>query len=183
MDWNAVFQVVTASVASIGVGGALVFAMSSWLGKVWAGRILEKEKSVLGAELEKTKRELDVVKETTLRFQNDKILTYRAVVDVVSKVLASFDSIERGRLGPAEAAIRFDEFNEQRIRVYGYLAMLAPQQVMDVQDRLMDHLLCVSQGNAPYEWHVVRELAIEVLNEVRRDIGIDKSPIQYNGQL
>ena len=84
-----------------------------------------------------------MVKETTLRFQNDKIITYRAVVDVVSKVLASFDSIELGRLGATEAAARFDEFNEQRIRVYGYLAMLAPQQVMDAQDRLMDHLLCV----------------------------------------
>lgn len=183
MEWNVVFQLVTASVASIGVGGALVFAMSSWLGKVWASRILEREKTALGVELEKTKRELDVVKETTLRFQNDKVITYRAVVDVVSKVLASFDSIELGRLGATEAAARFDEFNEQRIRVYGYLAMLAPQQVMDAQDRLMDHLLCVSQGNEPYEWRIVRDLAIELLNEVRHDIGIDKSSIRYNGKL
>lgn len=157
--------------------------MASWLGKVWASRILERERTALGVELEKTKRELDVVKETTLRFQNDKILTYRAVVDVVSKVLASFDSIEQGRLSADVAASLFDEFNEQRIRVYGYLAMLAPQQVMDAQDRLMDHLLCVSQGNEPYEWGNVRNLAIDLLNEIRRDIGIDKSPIQYNGQL
>ena len=183
MEWDAVFQIATASIASIGIGGAMVFAMSSWLAKVWASRILERERKELSTELEQTKHELDVLRETTLRFQNDKILTYRGVVDVVSKALASFDSMQGGRLDKAEAAARFDQFNEQRIRIYGYLAMLAPQQVMDAQDNLMDHLLKVANGNAPYKWERVRELAIILLNEVRLDIGIDKTPIQYNGEL
>lgn len=183
MEWNTVFQIITASTASFGVSAAIVFAMSSWLGKVWASRILEKERSILGVELEKTKRELDVLKETTLRFQNDKILTYRVVIEVVSKLLASLDSHEAGRLKNEDAIKTFDEFNEQRIRVYGYLAMLAPQSVMDAQDELMDHLLVIAHGGAPYEWHSVRTLAIKLLNEVRVDIGIDKTPIKYNGDL
>ena len=183
MEWETVFKFVTASVASIGAGGAIIFALSSWLGKVWASRILTNEKHKLESDLEQTKRELDVIKETTLRFQNDKIITYRAIVDVVARILSSFDSHQMGRLQPQEAGSRFDEFNEQRLRVYGYLAMLAPQSVMDAQDRLMDHLIKIANGSVGYEWQKVRDLAINLLNEIRKDIGIDKSPIEYRGEL
>lgn len=183
MEWETVFKFVTAALASIGVGGGIIFALSSWLGKVWASRILGNEKHKLESELEKTKRDLDVIKETTLRFQNDKILTYRAIVDVVVRMLSSLDSHQMGRLQAHEAGSRFDEFNEQRMRVYGYLAMLAPQPVMDAQDQLMDHLLKIAHGSMPYEWQKVRELAINLLNEIRKDIGIDKSPIKYRGEL
>jgi len=183
VSWEIVFKVITASIASVGAGGAIVFALSTWLGKVWANRILESERHKFGEELEKTKRELDVIKETTLRFQNDKILTYRAVVDVVSRILSSFDAHQLGRLPPEEAGQRFDEFNEQRIRVYGYLAMLAPQAVMDAQDKLMDYLIKIANGSENYDWKKVRDLAIAMLNEIRVDIGIDKTPISYNGEL
>ncbi|MFV2016593.1 MAG: hypothetical protein ACC656_14280 [Candidatus Heimdallarchaeota archaeon] len=183
MEWETVFKLVTASIASIGMAGAIIFALSSWLGKVWANRILGNEKHKLGIELEKTKRDLDVVKETILKFQNDKILTYRAVIDVISRLLASFDTNSHSRLGPKVADERFDEFNEQRIKMYGYLAMLAPQAVMDTQDKLMDHLFKIYNNKISYEWNEVRSLAIKFLNEIRNDIGIDKNPISYNGEL
>jgi hypothetical protein len=183
MEWESVFKFVTASIASIGVGGAVVFALSSWLAKVWAKRILAVETHNLDSALAATKRQLDLAKETTLRFQNDKILTYRAIVDVVARILSSFDSHQMGRLQSHEAANRFDEFNEQRIRVYGYLAMLAPQSVMDAQDQLMDYLLKIANGAEEYEWVKVREFALNLLNEVRKDVGIDKSPIEYRGDL
>ena len=183
MEWEVVFKIITASIVSLGAGGAIVFSLSSWLGKVWAERILRNEKHKLESEIEKTKRELDVIKETTLRFQNDKILTYRAIVDVVARVLSSFDSQLMGRLHPDEAGIRLDEFNEQRMKIYGYLAMLAPQSVMDAQDRLMDHLIKIATGSISYEWETVRGLSINLLNEIRKDIGIDKSPIEYRGEM
>lgn len=183
MEWETVFKFVTASIAASGVAGAVIFGLSSWLGKVWASRILSTQEHELKSVLEKTKRELDIIKETTLRFQNDKILTYRAIVDVVARILSSFDSHQMGRLQQDEVGSRFDEFNEQRIRVYGYLAMLAPQSVMDAQDQLMDHLLKIAHGSEAYEWQKVRELAIKLLNEVRKDIGIDKNPIEYRGEL
>ncbi|WP_200763777.1 hypothetical protein [Nitrosophilus alvini] len=183
MEWETVFKFVTAFVTSIGAGGAIIFALSSWLGKLWANRILSSEKHKLESELERTKRELDIIKETTLRFQNDKILIYRTIVDVVARILSAFDAYQTGRLQPQDAGSRFDEFNEQRLRVYGYLAMLAPQSVMDAQDQLMDHLIKIANGSVDYEWKKVRELAINLLNEIRKDIGIDKSPISYRGEL
>lgn len=38
-----VFQIAFAIIMSIGGGGAIVFALSSWLGKIWAQRIINKE--------------------------------------------------------------------------------------------------------------------------------------------
>nr|WP_232239542.1 hypothetical protein [Pseudomonas alkylphenolica] len=172
-----------AAIFSLGGGGAIVFALSSWLGKIWAGRILANETHRLTMELEAAKRDLDVIKETTLRFQNDKILIYRAVIEIVARLLATLDSHGERRLVAADAGARFDEFNEQRIKVYGYLAMLAPQSVMDAQDNLIDHLLKISHGTVAYEWAEVREKALLMLNAVREDIGIGKAPITYNGEL
>jgi len=183
MAWDDAFKIITAMIASIGAGGAIIFALSTWLGKLWAQRILENEKHQLASELEKTKLELDIVKETTLRFQNDKLHTYRAVIDVIARILSALDAHESGRLQANEANARFDEFNEQRIRIYGYLAMIAPQAVMDAQDELIDNLLLVAHGNAEYKWEKVRANALALLNAIRIDIGIDKSPIFYNGAL
>lgn len=183
MSWDDVFRLVTAAVASIGTAGILFFGLSSWLGKIWASRILENEKHRLDTALEATKRDLDVIKETTLRFQNDKILIYRTVIETVARLLAALDSHESGRLVTAEAGARYDEFNEQRIRIYGYLAMLAPQTVMDAQDDLIDHLLKITNGKAEYEWVKIREKALVMLNAVRADIGINDTPIAYHGDL
>ena len=47
----------------------------------------------------------------------------------------------------------------------------------------MDHLLKILNGSEGYEWKKVRELAINLLNEIRKDIGIDKNPIEYRGEL
>jgi hypothetical protein len=181
--WEDIFKIITAAIASVGVAGGIIFALSSWLGKVWASRILDREKNELNKELEATKRELDVYKDTYLKNHNDKVIIYRAVIDIVSKLLSTFDSFQSGRMPHTDAAQAFDIFNEQRMQTYGYLAMLAPQQAMDAHDQLIDHLIKISGGDAPYEWERVRNLAINFINEVRNDIGIDKTPISYNGEL
>ena len=48
--------------ASLGGGAAIVFAFSSWLGKVWANRLMEKERAEYNKELERLKSEF--LKET-----------------------------------------------------------------------------------------------------------------------
>lgn len=47
MNWDEAFKIVTAMLTSVGGAGVIMLALSSWLGKIWAARILEKEKSEL----------------------------------------------------------------------------------------------------------------------------------------
>ncbi len=53
--WSVAFAVLV----SLGGGAAIVFGMSSWLGKVWANRILEGEKAKYQAEFARLKSDLD----------------------------------------------------------------------------------------------------------------------------
>lgn len=166
------FELASAILFSIGSAGGILFALSSWLGKVWASRILEKERN-----------ELSILKETFLKEHNEKIATYKSVVDVISKILADIDKWQAGDLTSEKGKEAFHSFNEQRLRAYGYLGMVAPQAVMDAQDALIENILLVANGQATYDWAEVRRLALMLINEIRKDIAIDKKPISYNGNL
>jgi hypothetical protein len=74
-------------------------------------------------------------------------------------------------------------FNHERLKVYGYLAMIAPQEVMDAQDKLMDAILLVIHQKKQHNWAELRALSIELLNLIRKDLEIGSGIIQYNGKL
>ena len=53
-----IFDVAGAIIVSVGGSGLIIVGLSSWLGKVWANRILLNEKSKHDNELEKYKSQL-----------------------------------------------------------------------------------------------------------------------------
>ncbi|TKF87595.1 hypothetical protein FCV67_26055, partial [Vibrio sp. F13] len=55
MDWESIFKISTGFLASVGSAGVIIFGLSSWLGKVWAQRILDEERHKLAEDLEATK--------------------------------------------------------------------------------------------------------------------------------
>lgn len=194
MTWEDALRIIGSSLFSVLSAGAIIMGFASWLGKVWAERILRKEshdlqkilreaQHSLDVSLKVTERELDLIKEAQASVRNNKVEIYRGVVDLIATLLAKLDANEMNRLPSDEAVKHFDSFNEQRIRLYGYMAMFAPQSVLDAQDQLIDYLLLVSYGRESYQWEAVREKALCLINEVRRDVGIDKNPIAYNGKL
>lgn len=54
-----VMQTALAILGSVGVGGAIVAALSSWLGKVWAERLMAKETAKYREELERLSKQLE----------------------------------------------------------------------------------------------------------------------------
>jgi hypothetical protein len=59
MTLNEVWQITAAVLAALGGGGAIVFALSSFLGKVWANRILEHDRVKYQTELERLKNQME----------------------------------------------------------------------------------------------------------------------------
>lgn len=55
MQLNDILAISGTILASIGGGTAIVFGFSNWLGKVWANRLMEKEKNAHSRELESLK--------------------------------------------------------------------------------------------------------------------------------
>lgn len=54
-----VIQTALAILGSVGVGGGIVAALSSWLGKVWAERLMAKETAKYREELERLSKQLE----------------------------------------------------------------------------------------------------------------------------
>ncbi len=128
--------------------------------------------------LSKLKSELEIQKHSQLKEYQDKLDIYRMVADIVSDLLADFD-VSKGILSPEQV----DKYNRRWMKAYGNLAMLAPQEVMDSFDRLNDYLLGLITEDEIYEWTKIRERSLEFINSIRKDVGIDKSSVEYKGDL
>ncbi len=182
-------------IAALGGSGAIILGLSNYLGKIWANRLMVKEKAEHDRELEKLRTELhqesqqhlaklnseiEIYKQTQLREHNDKLLIYRATIDLVATMLAKVEMIvlrNKQQLTAQEA----EQFETERLKIYGYLAMIAPQEVMDANDVFIDQLLAVVFDGKSVSWEVIRSKALNLTNAMRKDIGIDKSEVSYNG--
>jgi len=58
MSAHELFELSGAVLASLGGGAAIIFGFSSWLGKVWANRLMTKEKAEYAQELESLRNRL-----------------------------------------------------------------------------------------------------------------------------
>lgn len=72
MFWDALYAAGAIVVSSF-CGGAVVLALSSWLGKVWAGRILEKDKANYQQQIEKIRSDYRQEVEEKLQRLRDQI--------------------------------------------------------------------------------------------------------------
>ena len=83
MDITEVVQTGGAILVSLGGAGAIIMALSSWLGKVWATRILEEDKNKYQVVLEqlKSQYQLDVEKNKSvfLRYSESQFNLYNSV--------------------------------------------------------------------------------------------------------
>jgi len=182
--------------ASSTVATSSLFALLLWL---FRGLIGERLKNAVRAEydekLERLKadlqrehgeslahlqKELDVLREKEVSGYHDKLHAYRLVIDVFSEVYADVSAAISADDLPGIT----DKYNREWVRCYGYLSLLAPQKVMGAFDRVNDYILQLLSGRVEAQpWVKSRELALAMINEIRCDVGIDTSAIEYHGNL
>jgi hypothetical protein len=183
-------------IASLGGSGAIILSLSNYLGKIWASSLMAKEKADHEQKLEQLRiklqkenqlhlaelnHNLEIYKQTHLREHGDKLAIYRATIDLVATMLSKVEMImlrNKKELSPKEQ----EQFETERLKIYGYLAMIAPQEVMDANDAFIDQLLAIVFDGDTTSWEIIRFKALNLTNAMRRDIGIDKSNVTYNGE-
>ena len=57
--WTEVLKIVAGVIAALGGGGAIIAGLSSWLGKVWADRLMAKETAKFREDLERLTKQLE----------------------------------------------------------------------------------------------------------------------------
>jgi hypothetical protein len=133
-----------------------------------------------GQELARLQKDLDLLKQKELSGHQEKLKAYRLVVDVFAEIYADLQiAFTQGQ----SEQLR-DKYNRCWLRCYGYLSMMAPQDVMDAFNRLNNYILMVFLGQQqPQPWPETRKLALEFINCMRRDIGLSTEDIEYHGKL
>jgi hypothetical protein len=168
------FEIAQAVLLSLGGGGLIVFGLSSYIGKIWAQRILQKEKTEHDKEITKFKNELDALaKIHSLNYQQ-KIDLYKLVSNPMVELIALL-SKEAGLTQE-----HYYEFDRQRLHITAQLALFAPQNVFDAFNDMIDYIYD-SLDDESYMFSEFRVKALVFLSEMRKDIGIYKDSVTYNG--
>ncbi|MDH4417687.1 MAG: hypothetical protein QE485_10715 [Acidovorax sp.] len=188
--WDFLFQ--------LGGAAAIVAALSAWIGKLWADRILQRESSdhqrrlkelesnlrhQVDTQLAQVNFELSTLKEKTLKAHADKLNCYSFAIDGVAELLSKFSAFTNNMPGAKPFQEAFDEFDAKRIRAYGHMALVAPQSVMTAYDAVIEHFIQIRNGQTEADWKTGRDLVLAWINAARADIGVDPSVIRYEGDF
>lgn len=121
MTATEVFQVAAAVLASLGGAGALLWALSSFLAKVWAARILEADRAKYAVELERLKAEIEA-KNKEFQGRVDKTIRVHRVqfeteFNALKDVWATLCRLRGvfGLLRPIMSTAPFDETPDQKL--------------------------------------------------------------------
>jgi hypothetical protein len=167
------FEVAQAILVSLGSGAFIVLAFSSFLGKIWAKRILQNEKQEHDKELSEFKVKLEALTaKHTLNYQQ-KIDLYKVVANPLIELVAliSKDGLTQPHV---------NEFDRQRLHITAQLALFAPQNVFKAFNDMVDYMYN-SLETDNYSFVEFRIKALAYLSEMRKDIGIYNDDVFYNG--
>jgi hypothetical protein len=168
------FEVAQAVLLSLGGGALIVFALSSFLAKVWAQRILQSEKSEHDKEINLFRSQLEALSERHSLNYQQKLDLYKVVAAPLVELVAMLvkeEGLNQDHL---------HEFNRQRLHITAQLALFAPRSVFDAFNNMIDYIYdSLEQEN--YDFHTFRTKALMFISEMRRDIGIYDDDVSYSG--
>ena len=133
MNWDDAFKIIFAGLATTALSGVVIFGLSNWLGKIWANRILEKEKNIFKKEIEKYKLELDKARYDYQRYSSKKFLiieeTWNAMFEIVKELKIFKENMIKNLIVKNRSYRRFYEnhsISESTLRDLIELARLSP---------------------------------------------------------
>jgi hypothetical protein len=107
---SEVFEIAGAILVSVGGATAILFGFSSWLGKVWATRILDRERSKYSEQLEAIKHRLELQLHSGKQVFDAEFAIYREVWAAASQLCAVTIGI---RSGLAPSTLTEEEHKER----------------------------------------------------------------------
>lgn len=166
------FDIAQAVLLSLGGGSIIVFALSSFLGKVWAERILQNQKIEHDRELSEFKSHLESTAQKNSFNYQQKLELYK----VITIPLVEISILIKNGLN----ADHVKEFDRQRLHLIAQLALFAPQNVFDAFNDMIDYIYDTLE-NGNYSFPIFRIKALHFLSEIRKDIGIYNDDLSYKG--
>jgi hypothetical protein len=151
MSFNDLLSISGAILLSLGGGATIVFALSKWLGNLWAGKILENEKSMLARE-----------QELLVRRRN-----------VYSKLAQSM----RVFVGADISASPLQK--EAFLSAYDEAALWASEAVVSEMSKFLDMLIQFNAKPPTVSQPALKAEYVHCITVMRRDCGFPRSDYQH----
>ena len=160
-----IWEIIAGIIASVGAAGAIILGLSSWLGKVWADRLAEKERAAHARELEAFRQQLGALAHS----QQDLMVRQRAVYARIATTMRVF--LAGGQNTP-EARSNF-------LAAYDEGCVWASEPVIQAIGTFLDLLQghTASPGSVPA--HELSAAYGRCMTEMRRDAGFAGTTFQY----
>ena len=175
MSFEEVLKICVTVLVSLGGGGGIVFCLSSWLGKVWADRMMVAEKARHDQAIEALKAELQSKVDQNSQAYRYKLELYREAAAPIIDLLIEFQA------NPQIAHGQLINFERRRLNTTAHLGMFASDEVFNAYNDVYDYLLDALEGRRPYSFLEFRIIALRFLSAVRRDIGFHSGDLTYIG--
>ena len=164
-------SVVLALLASFGGGATLVLLLSSWLGRVWASRILESDRARYAADLERLKEKVEFQLHSGRTFFDSELAIYKELWSHANNVRALASGIRSGfaasQYTEAESIQRYDAFKLEFASFEHFVESHKPFFSPDVYDAALEFFTHARLENAKALAN--RELSGMQLGEDRMD--------------
>lgn len=172
MQISEIFQIAQAILLSLGGGAIIVFALSSWLGKVWAERLAANSRLKYEKELEHFKSELK--KQSELNNLN-----YREKIDLYKEaIIPIIEFMERAHRGNGQITKeQFHDFFASSTKITAQLTMFSPKVVFDKYVYFLDYINRSVDGAEEEPFTRFRDIVYLLLSEIRKDIGVHTDEI------
>lgn len=168
MNVEAISHVAAAIILSIGGSGLIVIGLSSWLGKLWADRLMARETQRHSKQLENLRSQLQTLADRHSQNYRHKIELYKEVANPLVELIVKAQ----------HAGLTKQDFDTARLSTTALLGMFAPTSVFNSYNNLIDYVYDAFEGKKTWSYPVFRVHALELLSLIRTDIGITR--IQRN---
>lgn len=176
MTDSSIWEIAGAVVLSLGGGGAVVALLSSWLGKLWAERLMARETAAHARDLEELRSTLSATQDAASHLFRQKIELYKEVSAPLILLVTSAQI-----QGGAPSQETYIQFEKQRLQSTALLAMFAPSEVFDSHNTLLDYVLDTMDGSEQWSFDRFRKMALEMLSLIRKDVGMYTDAVTYRG--
>lgn len=142
MKWGDVFMVITAVFGSVGGAAVLLLGCASWLGKIWASRILEKDRakysremeklrSDYGKELEFYKSQLEVSEKALSRYSESQFYLYNKVWSSLANLKILCDRLlQTETVGKADILNLWKQITEVKKEVFRSSLLIEEEHIV-----------------------------------------------------
>jgi len=149
-------------------GAAIMMAAVAWLVKELAKHFLNKD-----IEIHRTLLEQENEKKS-INYK-EKIDLYKEISQPIVELIVEIEHNQSIAMESLKA------FERKRLMITAQLTMFAPDYVYHSYNRLIDYLYNSFEGKEEYSFEQFREIAMQFLSDIRKDIGIYKDDIVYAG--